>query len=235
MRGMRCPTCGEENPDRAKFCLNCATPLVAAQAPTGETRKVVTIVFADMAGSTAMGERLDPEALRRVQARYFDEMASVVERHEGTVEKYIGDAVMAVFGIPRLHEDDPLRAVRAAMEMQTALAGLNDELERDHGVRIAVRIGVNTGEVVSGDAVDQRLVTGDTVNVAARLEQVASGGEVILGDATYRLVRDAVAVEPVEALTLKGKSEPVPAYRLRDVSPGTVGHERHLDSPMVGR
>src|SRR5262245_55048734 len=196
MRGMRCPTCGEENPDRAKFCLNCATPLVAAQAPTGETRKVVTIVFADMAGSTAMGERLDPEALRRVQARYFDEMAAVLERHGGTVEKYIGDAGMAVFGIPLLHEDDPLRAVRASMEMQTALDRLNGDLERDYEVRIAIRIGVNTGEVVSGEGQgDQRLVTGDTVNVAARLEQAAGSGEVLLGDSTYRLVRDAVSVE----------------------------------------
>jgi class 3 adenylate cyclase/tetratricopeptide (TPR) repeat protein len=215
--------------------LNCGAPLPSATATAGETRKVVTIVFADMAGSTAIGERLDPEALRRVQARYFDEMAVVLERHGGTVEKYIGDAVMAVFGIPRLHEDDALRAVRAAMEMQTALARLNEELERDFEVQIAIRIGVHTGEVVSGEGGDQRLVTGDTVNVAARLEQAAGAGEILLGETTYRLVRDAVTVEAVEPLHLKGKTERVPAHRLRQVRLEAAGHERHLDSPMVGR
>jgi len=183
-----------------------------------------------------MGERLDPEALRRVQARYFDDMTAVIERHGGTVEKYIGDAVMAVFGIPQLHEDDPLRAVRAAIEMQQALDELNDDLERDYEVRIAIRIGVHTGEVVSSEQhTDQRLVTGDTVNVAARLEQAAGAGEVLLGEGTYRLVRDAVRVEAVEPLELKGKSERVPAFRLLEVHADTAGHERHLDSPMVGR
>ena len=231
-----CPNCGEENPERAKFCLNCATPLTSLAEPATEVRKVVTIVFADMAGSTAIGERLDPEALRRVQARYFDAMAAVIEQHGGTVEKYIGDAVMAVFGIPRLHEDDPLRAVRAAFGMQDALGALNDELERDHDVRIAIRIGVNTGEVVAGDpTAGQRLVTGDTVNVAARLEQAAGSGEVLLGESTYRLVKDAVEVESVEPLELKGKSERVPALRLREVLIDTAGHVRNLDSPMVGR
>jgi class 3 adenylate cyclase len=132
---MRCPSCDTENPDHAKFCLNCATPLGMAPEPTVEVRKVVTIVFADMAGSTAIGERLDPEALRRVQARYFDAMAAVIERHGGTVEKYIGDAVMAVFGIPRLHEDDPLRAVRAASGMQAALEDRADRGSATDGLR----------------------------------------------------------------------------------------------------
>jgi class 3 adenylate cyclase len=230
-----CPSCGEENSDRARFCQGCATPLVA-EAPAAETRKVVTIVFADVTGSTALGERLDPEALRRVMGRYFDEMAAVIERHGGTVEKFIGDAVMAVFGIPRLHEDDAVRAVRAAGEMRTSLEALNAELERDHGVGLLARIGVNTGEVVAGDPTGgQRLVTGDAVNVAARLEQAAIPGEVLLGDSTFGLVRDAVEVEPVEPLELKGKAEPVPAFRLVLVREDTAGHRRHLDSPMVGR
>ena len=134
-------------------------------------------MFADVTGSTALGERLDPEALRRVMGRYFDEMSAVIERHGGTVEKFIGDAVMAVFGIPQLHEDDALRAVRAADGMRQALEALNHDLERDHGVGLAARIGVNTGEVVAGDpASGQRLVTGDAVNVAARLEQAAAPG-----------------------------------------------------------
>jgi len=168
--------------------------------------------------------------------RYFDEMSAVIERHGGTVEKFIGDAVMAVFGIPRLHEDDAVRAARAAAGMREALAALNLELEREHGVGIAARIGVNTGEVVAGDpSAGQRLVTGDAVNVAARLEGAASPGEIFLGESTYRLVKDAVEVEPVAALDLKGKEEPVPAYRLVSVLADVAGHERHLDSPMVGR
>jgi class 3 adenylate cyclase/tetratricopeptide (TPR) repeat protein len=232
----RCPSCGEENADKARFCQNCATPLDEPDAIAADVRRVVTIVFADVTGSTSLGERLDPEALRRVMGRYFDEMSAVIERHGGTVEKFIGDAVMAVFGIPRLHEDDALRAVRAASGMREALEALNVELLREHGVGIAARIGVNTGEVVAGDpSAGQRLVTGDAVNVAARLEQAASPGEIFLGETTYRLARDAVEVEPSSALDLKGKEEPVPAYRLVAVLADVAGHERHLDSPMVGR
>jgi class 3 adenylate cyclase/tetratricopeptide (TPR) repeat protein len=231
-----CPSCGEENSERARFCQACAKPLPETADAGSEVRKVVTIVFADMAGSTAIGERLDPEALRRVQARYFDAMTAVLEGHGGTVEKYIGDAVMAVFGIPLLHEDDAVRAVRAAQGMQEALAVLNVELERDHGVQIAIRIGVNTGEVVAGDPrAGQRLVTGDAVNVAARLEQAAEAGQVLLGATTQRLVKDAVRVEEVDALDLKGKSGPVKGFRLLEVLPDTAGHMRNLDSPMVGR
>jgi class 3 adenylate cyclase/tetratricopeptide (TPR) repeat protein len=232
----RCPSCGEENADRARFCSNCATPLGDADVPAADVRKVVTIVFSDVTGSTSLGERLDPEALRRVMGRYFDRMAELIEGHGGTVEKFIGDAVMAVFGVPRLHEDDAVRAIRAAAEMQRAIDDLNAELLREHGVGIAARIGVNTGEVVAGDpAAGQRLVTGDAVNVAARLEQSASPGDVLMGESTYRLVKDAVEVEVVPALSVKGKEEPLPAYRLLAVSEGVAGHERHLDSPMVGR
>jgi class 3 adenylate cyclase/tetratricopeptide (TPR) repeat protein len=232
----RCPSCGEENADKARFCQNCATPLDEVAGVAADVRRVVTIVFADVTGSTSLGERLDPEALRRVMGRYFDEMSAVIERHGGTVEKFIGDAVMAVFGIPRLHEDDALRAVRAASGMRDALEALNVELEREHGVGIAARIGVNTGEVVAGDpSAGQRLVTGDAVNVAARLEQAASPGEIFLGETTYRLARDAVEVEQVPALELKGKEEPVAAFRLVAVLADVAGHERHLDSPMVGR
>jgi class 3 adenylate cyclase/tetratricopeptide (TPR) repeat protein len=231
----RCPSCGEENPDRARFCLACATRLAQAATP-GETRKVVTIVFSDLTGSTALGERLDPEALRHVMNRYYDAMSVVIERHGGTVEKFVGDAVMAVFGIPLLHEDDALRAVRAAVDMQSELVTISDQLQRDHGTGLKARIGVNTGEVVAGDpSAGQRLVTGDAVNVAARLEQAAPPGSILLGETTHRLLRDAVEAEPVAPLDLKGKSEPVPAYRVLRVRPDTAGHERNLDSPMVGR
>ena len=229
-----CSSCGTENPDIAKFCLACGSALAAAPPPQ-EFRKVVTIVFSDLKGSTAMGEKLDSESLREVMTRYFDAMSAELERHGGVVEKFIGDAIMAVFGLPKLHEDDALRAVRAAADMQGAQVKLNDELERDWGVRLAVRTGVNTGEIVAGDAsTGQRLVTGDAVNVAARLEQAAGEQEVLLGELTYRLVRDFVDVEEVEPLELKGKAEPVPAYRLVAVREGAE-RPRRLDAPIVGR
>jgi len=229
-----CAQCGTENPEIAKFCLACGSALEAAPPPQ-EVRKVVTIVFSDLKGSTSMGERLDSESLREVMTRYFDAMRAELERHGGVVEKFIGDAVMAVFGLPRLHEDDALRAVRAAAGMQRALEELNEDLDRHWGVRLANRTGVNTGEVVSGDpTAGQRLVTGDAVNVAARLEQAAGEREVLLGDLTYRLVRDYVDVEAVDPLELKGKAEPVPAYRLVSVREGAE-RARRLDAPMVGR
>jgi class 3 adenylate cyclase/tetratricopeptide (TPR) repeat protein len=201
-----------------------------------EVRKTVTVLFADVTGSTALGEHLDPESLRGVMSRYFDEMRSAVEAHGGTVEKFIGDAVMAVFGVPVVHEDDALRAVRAASQMREMLASLNAELDRDWGARIQIRTGLNTGEVVAGDASGgQTLVTGDAVNVAARLEQAADPGEILIGQETHRLVRDAVRAEPVEPLELKGKTERVSAFRLLEVTPGAPQFARRLDSPLVGR
>jgi class 3 adenylate cyclase len=198
-------------------------------------RKTVTVLFADVTGSTALGERLDPESLRHVMGRYLEGMKEVLERHGGTVEKFIGDAVMAVFGIPTLHEDDALRALRAAAEMRERLALLNAELERDFGVRLEARIGVNTGEVVTGQgASGERLATGDAVNVAARLEQAAAPGDILLGEQTLELTRDALEVEPVEQLSLKGKQEAVAAYRLLRVVEGAPAFER-LDAPLVGR
>src|SRR5262247_75753 len=170
-----CPSCGRENPEGSRFCNSCGAEL--AQEPAArEYRKVVTVLFCDVVGSTALGESTDPEALRALLGRYFDEMKAIVERHGGAVEKFIGDAVMAVFGFPQVHEDDALRAVRAAVEMRKALPGI--------GIR--GRIGVNTGEVVVGTA--ERLATGDAVNVAARLEQSAPPGEVVIGETTYALV-----------------------------------------------
>jgi class 3 adenylate cyclase/tetratricopeptide (TPR) repeat protein len=185
-----------------------------------EVRKTVTVLFCDLTGSTALGESLDPEPLRALLGRYFERMKVIVERHGGTVEKFIGDAVMAVFGIPQSHEDDALRAVRAAAEMRDALPELG----------ITGRIGVMTGEVVAGT--EERLATGDAVNVAARLEQAAAPGEVLLGESTLVLVRDAVQVETGGQLALKGKSEPVPAFRLIAVRDPP---ERTHDAAFVGR
>ncbi len=227
-----CTSCGAENRAGARFCDSCAAPLVVPVVPR-EQRKTVTVVFCDVSGSTALGERLDPESLRRVMARYFQSMRLVVERHGGTVEKFIGDAVMAVFGVPVLHEDDALRAVRAASEMREAVTELNRELERDYATTLALRTGVNTGEVVIGT--EERLATGDAVNVAARLEQAAEPGEIWIGRETLRLVRDAVETEPLPPLALKGKAKSLDAYRLVSVRAEASAFERHLDAPMVGR
>ncbi|MEW5990353.1 MAG: adenylate/guanylate cyclase domain-containing protein [Chloroflexota bacterium] len=218
MQMVVCPSCGEENPARFRLCGYCGTSLVA-ELPAQELRKVVTIVFSDLKGSTSLGEALDPEAVREVEARYFEAMRTPLLAHGGTLEKYIGDAIMAVFGFPKVREDDALRAVRAAHGMQRALAALNVELEREYGVTLANRTGVNTGPVVanSDPNANQQIVTGDTVNVAARLEQSAPAQEVLIGELTYQLVRDHVDVETVEPLELKGKAERVPAYRLVDV------------------
>ena len=206
-----CPQCGAENREEARFCDSCGAALAEPTAPR-EVRKVVTVLFCDVTGSTALGERIDPESLRRVMARYFETAKAIVERHGGTVEKFIGDAVMAVFGVPAVHEDDALRAVRAADELRAGLGELNDELEQSYGTRLELRMGVNTGEVVTGT--EERLATGDAVNVAARLEQGAEPGEVLIGEEAYRLVRDAVEAEPVAPIAAKGKAEPLAAFRL---------------------
>ena len=217
-----CAKCGRGNPDGFRFCGACGAALDSpGSPPDAEVRKTVTIVFCDVVGSTAMGESLDPEAVRRVMARYFDRMREAVERHGGTVEKFIGDAVMAVFGLPAVHEDDAVRALRAAAEMRDAIPDLG----------IEGRIGVNTGEVVTGT--EERLVTGDAVNVAARLEQAAQPGEVLVGEATMHLAGNAALAEPVEPLELKGKSERVPAWRL--VSVAVEDAARRTGSPLVGR
>ncbi|MDQ2854065.1 MAG: AAA family ATPase, partial [Chloroflexota bacterium] len=186
--------------------------------------------------STALGEKLDPESMRSLMSRYFDAARKVVERHGGTVEKFIGDAVMAVFGIPVLHEDDALRAVRAAADLRDAVARLSKKVAAERGIEFAVRIGVNTGEVVVGDPTSrQTMVTGDPVNVAARLEQAAPAGEILLGASTHQLVRDAVTVEGVEPLRVKGKTDAVAAHLLISVDPEAAGHARRLDAPLVGR
>lgn len=227
-----CTKCTGENPEGARFCNSCGSPLTET-APREEQRKTVTVLFCDVTGSTALGERLDPESLRRVMARYFEEARRVIEHHGGTVEKFIGDAVMAVFGVPLLHEDDALRAVRAAHELRACLADLNLELERNFGTTLEIRIGVNTGEVVT--VADELLATGDAVNVAARLEQAARPGEILIGQETLQLTRDAVEVENLEPLTLKGKTKPVPAFPLVSVVSGAAPIEHRQDVTMVGR
>jgi class 3 adenylate cyclase/tetratricopeptide (TPR) repeat protein len=192
-------------------------------AEVREQRKTVTAVFCDLVGSTTLGESTDPEAVRALLRRYFERMRRIVEAHGGTVQKFIGDAVVAVFGVPVVHEDDALRAVRAAVEMRAGLPDL--ELE--------ARIGVNTGEVVTSS--DDTLVTGDAVNVAARLQQAAAPGEILIGEPTRELARDAISVEALPPLELKGKADAVAAFRLIGVEADAPGVARRQHGPIVGR
>jgi class 3 adenylate cyclase/tetratricopeptide (TPR) repeat protein len=269
----RCPVCGEQNAPGSRFCGHCGSPLAAscercgAELPfgvrfcpacgapiaeplqSGEERKLVTVLFADVAGSTRLGERLDPERLKEVMGAYFDAMRREIEAEGGTVEKFIGDAVMAVFGVPAAHEDDPTRALRAAVRMKRGLERLNRELEPDHGVTLAMRVGVNTGEVIAATVPKpgEGMVTGDAVNVAARLEQNAESGQILVSERTARSAR-GLRLEEVGRLALKGKEEAVRAFQLLDPEPvgEPGGRVAPLDAfeapargahhaPMVGR
>jgi class 3 adenylate cyclase len=214
-----CTSCGRESEEGFGFCPRCGAALGQETRPR-EERKTVTVLFCDLTGSTALGEALDPEALRSLLARYFERMREILERHGASVEKFIGDAVMAVFGVPTLHEDDALRALRAALEMRGGFPELG----------IEGRIGIASGEVVTGTA--ERLATGDAVNLAARLEQAASPGEILLSEETLRLTEAAAQVELLPPLELKGKREPVLAYRLLSVAEAPP---RPPETPFVGR
>ncbi|HEY6398970.1 MAG TPA: adenylate/guanylate cyclase domain-containing protein, partial [Solirubrobacteraceae bacterium] len=223
-----CERCATESPSGFRFCGACGAPLSETSRP-GDARKVVTALFCDVVGSTSLGEELDPEALRDLLGRYFDAISATVERHGGIVQKFAGDSVLAVFGIPRVHEDDALRAVRAAVEIRDRARAVGEEV----GIALRLRTGLNTGLVVTDEG--RTLALGDAVNVAARLEQAAQPGDILLGAETLRLVRDAVEVEPLMPLTVRGKSEPVPAFRLLSVDPVAPGLARDLDVPMVDR
>jgi class 3 adenylate cyclase/tetratricopeptide (TPR) repeat protein len=220
-----CPRCGEENTDRARFCLNCGLRLQEA-TPGLQARRVVTVLFTDVAGSTSLGEAHDPEAMRLVLDRFFEAATQIIERHGGRVEKVIGDAVLGVFGLPRAHEDDALRAVRSAVELNEALDRISDAVEQTYDVRLRLHTGVDTDEVVVGP--DDPFAAGDAMRLATRLEQAAGPGEVVIGDATRWLVRGAVEVEPV----VDGADRP--AWRVRRIT-GDAPFVRRLDGPLVGR
>jgi class 3 adenylate cyclase/tetratricopeptide (TPR) repeat protein len=229
----QCAQCGTESAENARFCSGCGASL---ELPAPQRRKLATMLFCDVSGSTALGERLDPESVREIMLSYFEEMRHAIERHGGTVEKFIGDAVMAVFGVPVSHEDDAVRAIRAASEMRERLVALNEKLDQSFGVRLSLRIGLNSGEVVAEDTGrGEAVVTGDAVNVAARLEEAASPGEILVGESTYRLARHAAVVEPVEPIQAKGKSEPVRAHRLLSVVARSQARLRPRETPMVAR
>src|SRR5919198_4108338 len=218
----RCPSCGTPAPAEARFCMTCGTALDGAPAATPrpqgpeavsippEERRQVTVLFADLSGYTAFAERMDPETVKSLVDRALLRLGQEVERYGGTVDKYIGDNVMAIFGAPVAHEDDAERAVRAGLGMQAAMAEVNDGLPS--GVHFDLRVGINTGEVLAGAVGDAYTVVGDTVNVAARLQAAARPGTVTVGERTARATRDAVRYEPLAPLELKGRAERVSAW-----------------------
>ncbi|HEY4634253.1 MAG TPA: adenylate/guanylate cyclase domain-containing protein, partial [Candidatus Limnocylindrales bacterium] len=230
------PRCGTEVPDGARFCPSCGQPLAAEPART-EERKVVTVLFADVVGSTALGERLDPERMRAILAEHFAAMADVIATWGGTVEKFIGDAIMAAFGVPLVREDDARRALSAALEMIERLDGLNARLLERHGVSLTLRIGVNTGEVIApvGDRVDQLIVAGDAVNTTARLQSAAEPGTILVGDRTWLATRDAFSFGEPRLLELPGKGAPVVARVLDGPLVEPIRGIPGLHAPLVGR
>ena len=209
-----CPSCSADNPDHARFCLACGQPIDVAE-PT-ESRRQVSVLFTDLAGSTDLAHRLDPETLHLVMGDYFDAARTAVARHGGRIEKFIGDAVMAVFGFPRANEDDALRAVRAAWDMRQLIDQANDELRRRWDVELAIRTGVATGNVVASDrTTGEPFVIGTSVNLAARLEQRAGTGEILLDGITRRIARNAIEAEEVTLEDLRGFEGPVSALPTR--------------------
>jgi class 3 adenylate cyclase/predicted ATPase len=223
--------------DPPRFEARVELPPAPTPPPEPERlRRTVSVVFGDLAGSTALGERLDPETLHEVLDRYSETCADVLERHGGTVEKFIGDAVVAVFGLPSLHEDDALRAVRAAVELRQAVASLSAELRRAWGVGLGIKLAVNSGEVFAGPGSRRdTFVSGDAINVAARLEEAAAEGEILLGEQTKRLVDPAARTEPLEPLEVKGRVGPVQAWRLVELQAGDLSQIRPPTTPFVGR
>ena len=235
-----CPRCGEENPERARFCLRCGEPLEATE-PGRQERKFATALFADLVGSTALAEHEDPEVVQAVVGRAFDRLAEEVTRHEGLLEKFMGDAILAVFGVPRAHEDDAERAVNAGMEMQAVLSELNREFEAEGKPQLAMRIGVEAGEVLvdveRASGPRDRMLTGDAVNVAARLQSAADPGRVIVGPTAHEATRAVIEYRELTPLTLKGKAEPVPAWDALRVRARQRGErpELGMEAKLVGR
>ncbi len=249
-----CPNCGTENPAQAKFCIECGASLSGAPAastgapapstekpaprpaePLPEERRQATVLFADLSGYTAAAERMDPEAVKALVDRILRSLAEKVERFGGTVDKFIGDNVMGVFGAPVAHEDDPERAVRAGLAMQEAMQEINRKGEDQHGVSFSLRVGINSGEVMAGAVGEHYTVIGDAVNVAARLQAAARPATVTVGEGTYRASRETISYERLEPLTLKGKEEPVPAWEASAAMAAPRRGALRSETPLIGR
>src|SRR5919107_4692665 len=229
----RCSNCGQDNPEGFRFCGACGSPL-AAPHPPGEERKIVTVLFCDLVGFTARSDRADPEDVGAMLRPYHARLRGETERVGGTLDKLIGDAVMAVFGVPSVHEDDPERAVRCALRMLEAIAELN---EAHPALELSVRIGINTGEalVALARSADSEGVVGDVVNTAARLQGVAPVNGVVVGEATWRATQALFEYEQLAPVRVKGKADPVPIWRLLGARsrPGVDVAERPA-TPLIG-
>ncbi|MQA75780.1 MAG: tetratricopeptide repeat protein, partial [Solirubrobacterales bacterium] len=239
-----CAECGAENPPGARFCIECGASLGRAPATRGgagdepppEERRTATVLFADLSGYTAASERLDPELIKSLTERALRRLGEEVERHGGTIDKFIGDNVMGLFGAPVTHEDDPERAVRAGLAMQGAMDEINERVAAGGGSSFELRVGINSGEVLAGRVGDGYTVIGDPVNVAARLQGAARPGTVIVGELTHRLTRSAIEYVELGPLELKGKSEPVAAWEaVRAVVRGRAPRAARTSTPLVGR
>src|SRR5512134_790570 len=220
---MKCPGCHSENPDGFSFCGTCGQTLGEAGSqeilsePEGE-RRYVTVLFTDLTGYTAMCERLDPEDVKDVMNRIFGEIAQLVAKYEGFIEKFVGDAAMALFGVPKAHEDDPVRAIKAAMEIHRLVEALSPQVVARGCMPLSMHSGINTGLVVTGGADAGKGtygVTGDTINLASRLSGMGKGGEILVGPYTYRMAEGYFDFEPLEPTAVEGKTEPVRIYKVR--------------------
>src|SRR5204863_8073175 len=245
----KCPNCGAENPSGAKSAMECgtalatgtaapATPTPAPAAPTEappEERRQATVLFADLSGYTAAAERMDPEAVKALVDRTLRRLGEEIERFGGSIDKFIGDNVMGVFGAPTAHEDDPERAVRAGLGMQGAMEEANRQSKEKYSVGFSLRVGINSGEVMAGAVGDRYTVMGDAVNVAARLQAAGRPNSVTVGEPTYRASAEAVAYERLEPLTLKGKEEPVPAWEATGVLTEPRRATGRAQTPLIGR
>src|SRR3954453_2955578 len=243
----RCPECGADNPVGAKFCMECGTglsPAAAAARPTSpaappeappEERRQATVLFADLSGYTAAAERMDPEAVKALVDRTLRVLGEQIERFGGSIDKFIGDNVMGVFGAPVAHEDDPERAVRAGLAMQDAMEEANRQSREKYDVGFSLRVGINSGEVMAGAVGDRYTVMGDAVNVAARLQAAGRPKTVTVGESTFRSTGEAISYERLEPLRLKGKEEPVPAWEATSVLAEPGRGPGRAQTPLIGR
>lgn len=220
---MECPKCKIEIQNNSKFCNECGCHLVEGLDLAENTcvmdseRKLVTVMFSDMSGYTAMTERLDPEEVKGIMSHIFGKVTEIIRNYDGFIEKFIGDAVMAVFGVPKSHEDDPIRAIRAALEIHSAVEGFSPQFEDKIGRSLKMHTGINTGLVVTGEvdiAKGTHGLTGDAINLASRIEGLAQSGEILVGEDTYQLSKGHFKFESMEQTQVKGKAEPVPVYKV---------------------
>ena len=243
---MKCPQCQRENPEDARFCNECAchltevTGLAAAALSSESERKHATIMFSDLSGYTAMSERLDPEEVREIMNLVFGEITRIIKSYDGFIEKFIGDAVMAVFGVPKSHEDDPVRAIRAAMDMHAVMEALNPQLENRIGNPLAMHTGINTGLIVTGE-VDvgkgTHGLTGDAINLASRLQEMAKAGEILVGPDTRRQALNMFEFAALDPVEIKGKRKPVSLYKVHSAKKEAFKTHRlqGLQAALTGR